>query len=119
MAGVRDHRGVKAVVNSLLKTDRRFGRTSLKYPGCGASDAAASVLKTLHIAHPGATRCKQLAFSYIWWPGLDADIERTVQSCNACCENRRDPSTPVLLQFASVPWQRVNVDHAGQFLGLY
>ena len=79
------------------------------------------VLDLLHESHPGSTRCKQLARSYVWWPGLDVDIERTVSNCPACAENRREPNAPALGQweFASVPWQRLHVDHAGPFLGHY
>ena len=79
------------------------------------------VLELLHESHPGSTRCKQLARSYVWWPGLDADIEREVSNCTSCAENRREPNAPALGQweYASVPWQRVHVDHAGPFMGHY
>ena len=79
------------------------------------------VLELLHESHIGSTRCKQLARSYVWWPGLDEDIERKVNNCNACVENRRDPKAPVLgeWQQTTQPWQRVHVDHAGPFLGSY
>jgi hypothetical protein len=79
------------------------------------------ILDLLHESHPGSTRCKQLARSYVWWPGLDADIERLVNSCAACSENRREPNTPILgrWEHATASWQRIHVDHAGPFLGYY
>ena len=33
------------------------------------------LLKKLHQAHPGVTKMKTLASSYIWWPNMDTDIE--------------------------------------------
>ncbi len=40
-----------------------------------------SVLELLHEGHPGhpgMTKTKQIARQVVWWPGLDAEIERTV-----------------------------------------
>ena len=42
------------------------------------------VLKELHEVHPGMVRMKALARSYVWWPGLDKDIEEMVRSCGTC-----------------------------------
>ena len=47
------------------------------------------ILEVLHESHPGATRAKQFARSYVWWPNIDSDIEHTVQSCASCSELRR------------------------------
>jgi len=40
------------------------------------------VLQELHSVHPGMTKMKALARIYVWWPGLEADIEESVHECN-------------------------------------
>ena len=42
------------------------------------------VLKELHKDHPGIVQMKSIARSYIWWEGVDKDIESLVKSCQAC-----------------------------------
>ena len=44
----------------------------------------AKLLKELHADHPGVTRMKSVARSYMWWPGLDKQIEDLAKSCTAC-----------------------------------
>lgn len=73
-----------------------------------------SILRLLHDQHPGINRMKMLARSYVWWPGLDKDIEDTVSSCTICQCTRNSASRVPLQQWprASVRWQRVHIDYA-------
>ena len=43
-----------------------------------------ALLRELHDTHPCIVKTKALAHSYLWWPGLDMEIERHVKDCNAC-----------------------------------
>ena len=77
------------------------------------------ILKELHCGHPGITRMKALARSYLWWPGLDKCLERCVQDCLPCQATQNAPA-PVPLHpwlWPTKPWQRIHVDFAGPFLG--
>jgi len=74
-----------------------------------------AVLRELHEAHPGIVRMKLLARSYVWWPGLDSDIERTVKTCNQCQEMQKLPTKAELhpWEWPGKPWFRVHIDYAG------
>ena len=79
----------------------------------------ALLLKELHEGHPGISRMKSLARSYIWWPGLDGDLEREGKSCLTCQVNRNNPPpAPVHpWEWPAKPWSRLHVDYAGPFMG--
>ena len=76
------------------------------------------VLHELHLNHPGISKMKSIARSYVWWPGLDQDITKVVQGCTACQQNRAcQPSAPLHpWNWPSRPWELINVDFAGPFL---
>jgi len=79
----------------------------------------ADVLHELHEAHPGSTRMKRLAHTFVWWPGIDKDIEMKV-SCFLECQSVQSspPLSPLQpLSWTSCPWSRVHVDLAGPFMG--
>ena len=51
----------------------------------------AHILQELHRDHPGCSRMKSVARSYLW-SGLDADIEHLATACAPCQQNRNAPS---------------------------
>ena len=77
------------------------------------------ILEQLHDTHPGISKMKSLARSYIWWPGLDADIESKVQHCDVCQASRPAPPKAPLhpWEWPTQPWARIHLDHAGPFHG--
>ena len=61
---------------------------------CGArvvvpTPGQTTMLKLLHSSHNGVVKMKALARSYIWWPGIDQQIENIAQHCGQCEENAR------------------------------
>lgn len=77
------------------------------------------ILNELYETHPGTSKMKALARSYIWWPGMDMAIEQTVKSCQTCQESRPAPAVAPLhpWEWPSQPWSRLHLDFAGAFLG--
>ena len=70
------------------------------------------VLDELHETHQGIVKMKGLARGYVWWPGMDSDIEKLVKSCNTCQVIRHFPPTAPLH-----PWEWPHADFAGPFQG--
>ena len=78
----------------------------------------APLLRELHRGHPGISRMKAVARSYLWWPGVDKELEDLVSNCQNCQSNRHNPPPAPLHPWAwpSRPWERVHFDFAGPFL---
>ena len=78
-----------------------------------------AVLEELHDVHPGVTRMKALARSYVWWPNMDQDIESISKHCETCCINQNNPAAaPIhIWEQPNEPWERIHLDYAGPFLG--
>ncbi|XP_060092387.1 uncharacterized protein K02A2.6-like, partial [Heteronotia binoei] len=77
------------------------------------------VLESLHETHPGIVRMKALARSYVWWPGMDGEIEGWVRGCQTCQESRPEPPSAPVTRWESTrkPWSRLHIDFAGPFQG--
>ena len=77
------------------------------------------VLEELHNEHIGMSRMKSLARSYVWWPGLDKDIEDLAKSCLACQSHKHAPAVAPLHPWTwpTSPWNRIHIDFAGPFQG--
>ena len=78
-----------------------------------------SVLDELHEEHPGITCMKAFARSYVYWPGIDGDIEIQVKKCSVCHMNRKEPPVAPLhpWEWSDKPWLRVHADYARPFMG--
>ena len=76
------------------------------------------VLDLLHTSHPEIVKMKLLARSYVWWPGIDKDIEILVKQCSGCQMQQKEPQSCNLhpWEWPSSPWERFHVDFAGPFL---
>ena len=78
------------------------------------------VLQVLHESHVGVVRMKALARSYVWWPGIDLEIEGLAKGCSGCQRVQHAPKCSPLhpWEWPSTPWQRIHVDFAGPFLAM-
>ncbi|XP_037515314.1 uncharacterized protein K02A2.6-like [Rhipicephalus sanguineus] len=77
------------------------------------------ILELLHEAHQGMVVMKGMARSLVWWPGIDAEIERCSRQCTHCPQNSPLPAKaePVSWPEPSECWERVHLDYAGPFEG--
>ena len=76
-------------------------------------------MEMLHEAHPGVARMKSLARSYLWWPGMDKQIEICVRECSTCQVSRKEPPVVPLQPWPwpDKPWTRIHIDYAGPMEG--
>ncbi len=75
------------------------------------------MLDTMHEGHLGMVKMKNLARSYLWWPGIDKQIEDLAKACPGCQRTQRSPPLAPLhpWEWPSTLWKRVHVDFAGPF----
>ena len=78
----------------------------------------AKVMAELHKEHLGIAKMKAVARSYVWWRGIDRDLEQVAKSCSACAAVKQAPVKAPLHPWTwpSRPWERVHIDFAGPFL---
>ena len=77
----------------------------------------AQLLEELHSEYQGVSRMKAIARSYLWWPGLDKELEECARNCHECQSVKNSPAVAPLHPWLwpSKPWQRVHIDFAGPF----
>lgn len=78
-------------------------------------------LSVLHKSHLGIVKTKSLARSYIWWPGLDKEIEDMIKSCMSCQMTQVSPEKANLIPWnpTTKPWSRIHIDFAGPIHGQF
>ena len=77
------------------------------------------VVELGHDGHPGITVAKRLLRTRLWFPDMDAKVERRVGGCLECQAgtkvSRRDPLKP--MPPPEEPWQELAADHWGPTRG--
>ena len=78
-----------------------------------------AVMDLLHNGYPRVTQMKRLARGYVWWPGIDVDLETAVKSCCKCQEHQNLPARAPMhpWEWPDRPWARLHVDYAGPIQG--
>lgn len=91
--------------NVLLRGDRIIVPLSLRK----------RVLATAHEGHPGITMMKNHLRTNVWWPKMDAEVERYVKQCRGCTlVAAPEPPEPMQRsQLPSSPWQTIALDFLG------
>ena len=76
------------------------------------------LLTELHEGYPDISRLKALTCTVMWWPGIDHDIENTVNKCSDCqLVHPAPPAAPLQpLIWPAQPRSRLHLDFAGPFL---
>ena len=77
------------------------------------------IIEELHVGHPGVVRMKAIARSYVWFPGIDEEIEKHVKTCSQCAQNQQNPPECQLhnWRYPDAPLHRVHIDFAGPIDG--
>ncbi|XP_064475741.1 uncharacterized protein K02A2.6-like [Ornithodoros turicata] len=77
-------------------------------------------LDLVHAGHRGIVARKACARSYLWWPGIDDDIQARVEQCARCQQHRRLPPKTVMKEWtrATQPWDTIHLDFAGPLEGV-
>ena len=78
------------------------------------------ILKDFPTGHPAISRMKALMRSYVYWPGMNKDIENMVKSCKSYASVAKahpikfDPWLKI-----DKLWSRLHIDYAGPIKGIY
>ena len=70
-------------------------------------DLRKRTLDLVHEGHPGIVSMKQILRSRVWWPGINADVEKYCKSCYGCqLVSEGSKQEPVSrTELPNSPWQ--------------
>ena len=78
-----------------------------------------AVITLLHEQHPGITLMKKLARGYIWWPGMDQELQAAVKVCDQCQEHQKSPAKVPMhpWEWPERLWATIHIDYARPIRG--
>jgi hypothetical protein len=70
------------------------------------------MLKIIHEGHLGIEKCRGLARTCLYWPGINRDIENYISQCSVCKSFSRQQQKESLMpqEIPELPWQRIGAD---------
>ena len=69
------------------------------------------VLEKLHAGHQGIVKCRARARQSVWWPGISAELQEKVASCQVCSKERvQNPEPLIPSELPELPFQKVGTD---------
>ena len=70
------------------------------------------VLQLAHSGHQGIVRTKSRLREKVWWPGMDTQVEKMVQSCHPCqlVSPRPKPEPLKPSDLPEGPWEEIAID---------
>ena len=68
-----------------------------------------------HESHQGLSKTKALLREKIWFPGIDALVTKTIDSCLACqaVGKSASPEPVKPMEMPSAPWEKLHIDFCG------
>lgn len=105
----------KPFINRSSELSTEFGVVMWGYRAIIPTKLRQKVLKSIHASHFGIVKCKSIARSFAWWPGIDKELEELIKSCEPCLSVRPDPPKASLIPW-EIPgkvWSRIHIDFAG------
>lgn len=81
------------------------------------SSLRSTILKELHASHMGLIKIRNLARSYVWWPGIEKDLTEMLDNCKICLKNKFHYNYMSLAAWpwSYIPWSRIHCDLIGPF----
>ena len=76
------------------------------------TELRSDMLRRIHEGHLGMDKCKALARTTLFWPGMSRDIESLISRCSVCNAHCRKQQKETLLPHPvpDLPWQKVVAD---------
>jgi hypothetical protein len=72
----------------------------------------------LHRTHIGITKMKQLSRRYVYWKGINKDIEQLLKTCQPYAAVKTNPAKVPVHPWDEPKgnWDHIHIDYAGPFL---